>query len=169
LPGPVPRASVCWGKNRGQREALTYTQEMEGETTNSLVCHKGRKEPISHKPVSGGGETPFFPRPVRRCERWTRLVSLEARLNVRAAMEAADLTNLAYTQDADGSAFICHVHSRARNRHEAICAWLARLQQYIFTRFGESQVCIFPFSVACIKKKDLHDILRNTATEQRHY
>lgn len=57
-------------------EALTYTQEMK-ETTNVLCVARGKRNYDWYADMKGA-----------------RLVSPEARMNVRAATEAADLTSL---------------------------------------------------------------------------
>lgn len=68
-----------------------YTGD-EGETTNVLCVARGKRN-LSHTALSGGERSLLF---LGCCvdARGARLVSLEARLNVRAAMEAADLTSL---------------------------------------------------------------------------
>lgn len=58
----------------------------------SCVFRRGEKERISHSPVGLEKDVSYG---WSVGARGTCLVLLEARLNVRAAMEAADLTNLA--------------------------------------------------------------------------
>lgn len=110
---------VSAGERTGGREALAYTQKMKRETTNVLCVARGKRN-TSHTTLSGGERSLLF-LGFSVDARGTRLVSLEARLNVRAATEAADLTALPQTQDGDGSAFIEHVHSGVWNQHVGIC------------------------------------------------
>lgn len=126
---------VSAGERTGGREALTYTQKMKEKPQMSCVS-PGAKRPHLTQPCPVEKRSLLF----LGCSvdaRGTRLVSLEARLNVRAAMEAADLTTLPQTQDGDGSAFIELVHSGLWNRHVDICFGLVwphfSMQQNIFT------------------------------------
>lgn len=89
LPGASSQCLL--GERTGGREALTCTQEMRERPQNVLCVARGRRS-TSHTALSGGKKTLLF-LGWSGGARGTRVVSLEARLNVRAAMEAADLTN----------------------------------------------------------------------------
>lgn len=95
LPARCPEPVSAGGKEPGvERGARIYTED-EGATTNVLCVSPEAKRNTSHTTLSSVERSLFIPQTVCWCEGgWGCLVSLEARLNVRTAMEAADLTNL---------------------------------------------------------------------------
>lgn len=100
LPGsPQSHQLAAWrlepvsaGERTGGREALTYTQEMKEGPQMSCVSPGAKGAHLTQPcPVE---KDLFYSLGWSVDARGTRLVSLEAKLNVRAAMEAADLTRL---------------------------------------------------------------------------
>lgn len=100
LPGsPQSHQLAAWhlepvssGERTGGRETLTYTQEMKEEPQMSCVSPGAKGAHLTQPcPVE---KDLFYSSGCSVDARGTCLVSLEARLNVRAAMEAADLTRL---------------------------------------------------------------------------
>lgn len=114
--------SVCWGKNRGQTDSHMYT---EGRATNVLCVTRGWRSTSSQTC-----------RKISADVRGTRLVSLEAVLNVRAAMEAADLTSLPYTQDGDGGRFWIW------DRHSDMGLWRVWLHLLVHGMFSLLQLSL---------------------------
>lgn len=128
----LPGADLCWEQSTGRG---ANTQEMKERPQMSCVSPGARGAHLTQPcPASKSKKALFFSPYI-----WGGLilVLLEARLNVRAAMEAADLTNLLQTPHALG---LARTQQHKQHSLDLVC-WDSLLPHKYHQRICLSIVC----------------------------